>query len=108
MQENDKAVISTKIYSPQNFIERLTGNSYVFNQNDTINEIHNLLKLNGIEDEIENTVFDYPLDEIVEIIDAEIYVVLVDVSYIDENCKLINEYRWFEVHDHLIDKFRED
>lgn len=91
---------STKLYSPEEYVEALTGRYYYFAKDDTVEEIHKYLKYNEIENET-RPIFDYPLDEIEEIIEQETQVVLVDVSYIDEDYELIHEYRWFEVPDYF-------
>ena len=91
-----KCVQDCEIYSPQNFVEKLTGYCYGFDQDDTVAEIHNLLKKHGVETD-DSPLFDYPLDEIEEIIANEVPVVLVDTTYINENYEMIHEYRWFEV-----------
>lgn len=88
------AVLSNDIYSPQNYIEAVTGNYYIF-RNDTTRykEIKTLLGLNGFEN-----LWDYPLNEIEYIVENKINVVLVDVSDYDvESSNWVTEYRWFEV-----------
>lgn len=92
-----KCVRSKKIYSPQTFVEKLTGKCYGFDEDDTAFEIHNLLRLNGVENEGDHILFDYPLDEIDEIVTNNVPVVLVDTTYINEEYELVHECRWFEV-----------
>ena len=92
----NKCVQTCQIYSPQTFVEKLTGYCYGFDQDDTVNEIHSLLRKHGIETDT-SPLFDYPLDEIEEVVANEVEVVLVDTTYINSNCEMINEYRWFEV-----------
>lgn len=89
-------VKSKLIYSPQNFVGAVTGNYYIHNHDDTVKEIHKLLRLNEIETE-EEPLWDYPLDEIEHIVENKIPVVLVDVSGFNEKDEWIAEYRWFEV-----------
>lgn len=89
-------VKSTGIYSPQAFVEMLTGNCYRFDKDDTTAEIHYLLRINGVEVS-DRPLFDYPLDEIEEIVENEVPVVLVDTTYINDSCDMVHEYRWFEV-----------
>ena len=55
-------VKSDVIYSPQNFVEEVTGKCYIFQNQDTVFEIQELLKFNGYDD-----LWDYPLSEIDEI-----------------------------------------
>ena len=92
-----KYVKSTKVYSPQNFVEILTGICYGFDCDDTAREIRDLLKLNKIKNDFNKNLRDYAIDEIDKIVLNNISVVLVDTTYIDENCKMVQEYRWFEV-----------
>lgn len=91
-----KCVKSKQLYSPQVFVEKLTGVCYGFDKDSTAAEIHDLLRYNGVEDD-EHPLFDYPLDEIDEILTNKVPVVLVDTTYIDDECNLVYEYRWFEV-----------
>ena len=91
-------VKSNKVYSPQNFVEALTGQCYIFDGHNVIEQIHSLLRKHGYEDDECETLWDYPLDEIEVIVDAKTPVVLVDVSGFDDNDEWVVEYRWFEVH----------
>lgn len=89
-------VKSKQIYSPQNFVGEVTGRYYIHKHDDTVKEIHDLLKLNEIETD-EEPLWDYPLDEIEHIVENGINVVLVDVSGFNEKDEWIAEFRWFEV-----------
>lgn len=89
-------VKSRQIYSPQSFVGVLTGHYYCFRKDDTINEIHNLLKEHKVETET-CPLWDYPLDEIDHIVENNLNVVLVDCTYVGDDCRLIKEHRWFEV-----------
>ena len=97
------AVLSEEVYSPQNYIEAVTGKYYFFRNNTTIlKEIQTLLCLNGFED-----LWSYPLNEIEHIVENEINVVLVDGSDInDETGSWIQEYRWFEIPKSHINNFK--
>lgn len=88
------AVLSKEIYSPQNFVEIVTGNYYSFRNDTTIlEEIQVLLDINGFEG-----LWSYPLTEIDHIVENKINVVLVDVSDYDiKSGNWITEYRWFEI-----------
>lgn len=94
-------------YSPQGFVGAVTGHYYIHKHDDTVKEIHDLLKLNGVETE-ESPLWDYPLDEIEHIVENKIPVVLVDVSGFNANDEWIVEFRWFEVpedfEDYMFDK----
>lgn len=94
-------VLSDKIFSPKNFINAIIGKVHRFTEadnDDMITAIHNVLKHYNKEDDCTETLWDYPLSEIDEIVEGNKAVVLVDVSHF-ENDKYVNEYRWFEVPD---------
>lgn len=86
------AVLSKEVYSPQHYIEAVTGNYYIF-RNDTtrLDEIQALLRMNGFKN-----LLNYPLTEIDHIVENKINVVLVDVSDFKDN-NWVAEYRWFEI-----------
>ncbi len=86
-------VKSEKLYTPQTYCEKLTGNCYCFNQDDTVKEIECVLRHNGLESEH----WSYPLSEIDHIVENGLNVVLVDVSGFDKHGRWKKEYRWFEV-----------
>ena len=83
-------VKSEQIYSPQIYVEAITGLYYVFRGEDNITFIEDKLSLNGFE------LWNYPLSEINHIVENNLDVVLVDCSYYKEDV-YVNEYRWFEV-----------
>ena len=88
------AVLSKEIYSPQNFVETLTGKCYIFNIEKTVLEqVYHFLFVNGFIN-----LEDYPLIEIDHIVEDNLDVVLVDVSDFDiKTNKRVQEYRWFEI-----------
>ena len=88
-------VVSNTIYTPQSYVEQLTDKCYIINDN-VIQTIHSILMQEGIESH-DYPLWDYPLDEISEIVENELNVVLVDVSDFDENDEWVQEFRWFEV-----------
>ena len=92
-------VVTNKLYSPQEFVEVLTGKYYTWtwdNDND-IEVIHDLLYHNGIESD-ESPLWDYPLNEIAHIVENNINVVLVDVAVWNEETEHFeHELRWFEI-----------
>jgi hypothetical protein len=96
-------VLSNEIYSPQSYIEMLTGHYYIFNMTNSVyEEIKNLQYWNGFED-----LWNYPLNEIEHIIENKINVVLVDVSDVDnESGDWVSEYRWFEVPESCCNNFK--
>ncbi len=95
-------VKSKAIYSPQNFVDALTGKCYIFNYGNTVKEIHDLLKLNKIETK-KKPLLDFQLDEIEYIVERGSNVVLVDVSGFKGD-EWVQEYRWFEVPEDFVDE----
>ena len=85
-------VKSEKLFTPQSYVEALTGNCYVFGSDNVCEQISNVLLLNKMQN-----LFDYPLSEIDHIVENKIEVVLVDVSCFDKHGIWHYEYRWFEV-----------
>ena len=92
-------VRSELIYSPQSFVDSLTDKCYIFTGDNVIEQIHRLLKENGVESE-DLPLWDYPLSEIEHIVENAIPVVLVDVSGFNDDDEWETEYRWFEVPAH--------
>lgn len=84
-------VKSNQIYSPQSYLEAVTGKCYISGCSDA-DFIQEILVQNGYIDEL----WDYPLTEIDHIVENNLNVVLVDCSHY-EGDMYINEFRWFEV-----------
>lgn len=86
-------VKSEKIYSPQNYIEALTGDYYLTDGDDDIEWIHDILEKYEF-----NPLWDYPLSEIDHIVENKLNVVLVDcMVFNSETDEFEHVYRWFEV-----------
>ena len=100
-------VLTNKVFTPQAFLEAVTGNCYVVNGDNDINFIHEVLVKEGYEDDESNTVWDYPLSEIDECFENGIDVVLVECCCFDDNDELCKEYRWFQVPDGCEGKLKE-
>lgn len=100
-------VLSNKLFTPQTFLEIITDKCYMYDDDD-IHFIHKILREEGFEDDDSCTLWDYPLDEIGEIVENEINVVLVECCYFDGNYVLQREYRWFEVPEECVNKFTEE
>ena len=85
-------VKSEGIYSPQVYLEKITGKTYFMGNEYPVDFIQEILVSEGHTDDL----WDYPLTEIDHIVENNLNVVLVDCShyYGDE---WIAEYRWFEV-----------
>ena len=90
-------VATNKLYSPQEFVEVLTGKYYIIDGDNDIENIHALLIHEGIESE-ESPLWDYPLNEIAHIVENDINVVLVEVAvWNEETGHFEHELRWFEI-----------
>lgn len=100
-------VLSNKLFTPQTFLETITGQCYIYNCDNGIKFIHDILLEEGYEDDDGHALWDYPLDEIGEIVENEVDVVLVECCYFDENDELQKEYRWFEVPNECGEKFKD-
>ena len=84
-------VKSEHIYSPQDYLELVTGKYYVVRGDDDIETIESILKENGYN------LWNYPLSEIEHIVENSLNVVLVDCLFYDEEkSEFEHIYRWFE------------
>lgn len=84
-------VKSEHIYSPQDYLELVTGKYYVVRGDDDIETIESILKENGYN------LLNYPLSEIDHIVENSLNVVLVDCLFYDEEkSEFEHIYRWFE------------
>ena len=87
-------VKSEKIYSPQNYLEAITGNCYIIGGENDVELIQTILVENGYGDEL----WDYPMSEIGHIVENDLNVVLVDCMVVNEETdQFEHQYRWFEV-----------
>lgn len=85
-------VKSEQIYSPQNYLELVTGNCYIINGCNDIETIEVILE------ELGYSLHNYPLSEINYIVENKLNVVLVDcMACNDKTDQLESIYRWFEV-----------
>ena len=87
-------VRSEKIYTPQQYINAVTGHCFCFQQEDTIAEIQDKLDRYCFD-----TLWSYPLAEIDHIVENDLSVVLVDVSGFYGGKTIAPQYRWYEVPD---------
>lgn len=102
-------VLSKDIYSPQNFLEVITGKCFIIDGEDDIDLIHSILIQEKYEDDDCCTVWDYPLDEIDEALENDRDVVLVDCMVVNPKTDRFEHlYRWFEVPDGCEGKFKEE
>ena len=87
-------VKSSKIYSPQSYLDAVTGKYYVISGENDIEFIQEILEENGYTDEL----WDYPLSEIDHIVANGLNVVLVDCMVVNSRTdEFEHVYRWFEV-----------
>lgn len=85
-------VKSEQIYSPQNYLEGITGYCYIINGDNDIDFIQKVFDEEGYE------LWNYPLSEIDHIVENELDVVLVECMVYNEDEKEFEHvYRWFEV-----------
>lgn len=98
---NLKGPISTKVFTPQQYIERMTGECHTFEQENTVEEIHNLLIDYGEEidrGEIKN----YALNDVETLLANNSLVVLVDCAGMYGKDEMQQNYQWFEVGKHAL------
>ena len=87
-------VKSERIYSPQNYLEAVTGLCYMISGDNDAEFIQEVLVSHGYV----GTLWDYPLSEIDHIVENDLDVVLVDCMIVNpETDKFEHKYRWFEV-----------
>ena len=83
---------SERLYSPQSYLEAVTGRCYVYNGDNDIGFIEATLDDHFFE------LWNYPLSEINHIVENNLNVVLVDcMEWNDDKNEFEHEYRWFEV-----------
>jgi hypothetical protein len=85
-------VKSNKIYSPQTYLEAITGKCFIIREDDDIIAIETILSDMGYG------FWNYSLSEIDHIVENDINVVLVECAYWNETMhELEHVARWFEV-----------
>lgn len=85
-------VKSEKIYSPQRYLEGVTGDYYIIDGDNDIEVVEKILYEHGYE------LWNYPMSEIGHIVENELDVVLVDCMIWNASKEEFDhEYRWFEV-----------
>ena len=85
-------VKSEQLYSPQSYLEAVTGKCYIIDGDNDVELIEKLLKENDLE------FWNYPLSEIDHIVENNLNVVLVDCLVTNkETDEFEYQYRWFEV-----------
>ena len=83
-------VKSEKIYSPQNYLELVTGKCFIIDGDNDVEFIEKILKKEC------ESMWSYPLSEINHIVSEGLDVVLVDCMIYNENSREFEHvYRWF-------------
>lgn len=90
-KNTESPVKGQKVYSVKEYCSKFLGFELILEK--TRDELRLILDSNGYEN-----IWDYPLDEIKHIVENNLNVVLVDVSYVDgKSCKTMSGYRWVEI-----------
>lgn len=85
-------VVSEELYSPQNYLEMITGNTYFISGDNDVEFIEHILEQNKL------CLWSYPLSEIDYIVSNNLRVVLVECMIYSNN-EYVKVLRWFEVPD---------
>ena len=97
-------VKSEQIYSPQSYLEAVTGKCYVISGENDLEFIGIILAQNDLTE-----LWDFPLSEIDHIVENNIDVVLVDCMVWNEKTKEYEHvYRWFEVTEDFEQEYDEE
>lgn len=97
-------VKSEQIYSPQSYLEAVTGKCYIINGEDDVEFIRNILAENDLA-----ALWDFPLSEIDHIVENELDVVLVDCMVVNEETDEFEHiYRWFEVPEDFKEEYNDE
>lgn len=95
-------VVSKKLWTPQTFVEAITGKYYTIEGDDDVGLIARLLEENDCGD-----LWDYPIDEIDHIVEQGHSVVLVDcMVYFEDKGQYEHEYRWWQIPEDKIEWFK--
>jgi hypothetical protein len=95
-------VVSKKLWTPQTFVEAITGKCYIIEGDDDVGLIDRLLEENDHGD-----LWNYPIDEIDHIVENSIPVVLIDcMVYNEDKEQYEHEYRWWEIPENKIEWFK--
>lgn len=96
-------VKSEQIYSPQKYLDGVTGNCYIIDGDNDIELIRGILNECGYE------LWDYPMSEIGHIVENNLDVVLVECMVYNKSTKEYETvYRWFEVPEDFEKEYEED
>lgn len=96
-------VKSEQIYSPQNYLEGVTGQCYFINGDNDIEFMQKVFDKWGYE------LRNYPMSEIDHIVENNLNVVLVECMVWNKQTKEYEHvYRWFEVSDDFEQEYDEE
>ena len=99
-----KNVVTSEIYSAQNFLLALTDEVFTLNGKNDLADIDAILEEKELSTD-DAPLWDFPLDEMDEIIANDLYVVPVECFYTDEDGELHRNVRLFEIPKEYIDRF---
>lgn len=95
-------IVSEKLWTPQAFVEAITGHCYIFDGDDDVGCIASILEEEGFGE-----LWDYPMTETSCIIEHEHPVVLVDcMVWFEGKGQYEHEYRWWQVPEEKIEWFQ--
>ena len=90
---------SEKIYSPQGYLDVITGLCFCNSGDNDVEMIEKILESKGYE------LWSYPFTEIDHIVNEQLNVVLVDCLVYSEKKEMYEHvYRWFQVPDDFVDE----
>lgn len=85
-------VKSEQVFSPQEYLELVTGKTYIMRGDDDIRCVEEILKENNLE------LWNYPLSEINHIVENNLNVVVVEcMVWNEDKVEFEHILRWFEV-----------
>ena len=83
---------SSKVYSPQRFLEAATGKTYILNYDRPI-----VTQIEEILIHHRKPYSNYPLEDAQKALNKQGNIVLVSCSDVNEKCEFVEQYRWFKV-----------
>ena len=85
-------VKSDYFLSPQEYLEIVTGKTFIISGDNDCEYIERQLEKEGL-----SKLWSFPLSELTEAANSDIDIVLVDCMYEDENDGYCHTLRWFEL-----------
>lgn len=90
-------IISNTLYSPQSYLEMITGVCYIIEEDSDVDFIRRILKEKGFD------LADYEFKDIDKIVKDNTNVVLVDcMNYSEDILAFTTDLHWFEVSDEIM------